>query len=65
MFTAEDIQALLHARPFVPFRMRLSDGDTLDLRHQEQVFVTRRLAVIGIPDPGAKDTLADRFTIFW
>jgi hypothetical protein len=32
MFTADDLRALLHARPFVPFRLLLGDGGAVDVR---------------------------------
>ena len=63
MFTGNDLRALLTAHPFVPFRLMLSDGGTVDVRTPEVVFAGRHLAVIGLLDPGATDTLFDRFTI--
>jgi hypothetical protein len=63
MFTIEEVRALLNAQPFVPFRLHLTDGGWIEVRHREQVFLTRRLAVIGIPDPNTHDSLADRFAI--
>jgi hypothetical protein len=32
MFTASDLLTLLHVCPFVPFRLILSDGGTVEVR---------------------------------
>ncbi|HZT79676.1 MAG TPA: hypothetical protein VFA26_05630 [Gemmataceae bacterium] len=65
MFTLEEMRALVNARPFVPFRLYLSDGGTVDVRHRELVLIGRRFAVVGLPDPGTADTLFDRWAVVW
>jgi hypothetical protein len=65
MFIAEDLRALLKANPFVPFRLALSDGSLVEVRHRDFVTAGRRYAVIGLPDPAAPDTLFDRHTVVW
>src|SRR4051794_36974133 len=65
MFTADDLRALLHARPFVPFRLLLSDGGGVEVRSPEVVVVGRRFALVGLLDPNATDTLIDRWTVVW
>lgn len=45
---AEDILELLRARPFVPLRFHMSDGQSYDVRHPEMVIVLRSRLVIGI-----------------
>jgi hypothetical protein len=48
----EDLQAILHTRPFVPFRIHMTDGRTYDIVHPEVVLVLRSRAIIGLrPDP--------------
>lgn len=37
MFALSDMQALLNARPFVPFRLWLSDGGHVDVLSREFV----------------------------
>ncbi len=64
MFTAQQLRALLSARPFVPFRLVMSDGGSLEVRSPEQVFVGRHMAIVGLLDPGATGTLFDVFTHF-
>jgi hypothetical protein len=65
LFTAADLRSLLNARPFVPFRLLLSDGGAVEVRSQEVVVVGRRFALVGLLDPDATDTLVDRWTVVW
>ncbi len=65
MFTADDMRGLLNARPFVAFRIVLSDGGTVEVRSQEVVTLGRRFALVGLLDPNATDTLFDRWTVAW
>ena len=65
MFTSDDMARLVHARPFTAFRLHVSDGGQVDVLSSEAVLMTRRCAVIGLMDPDAMDTLADRWTVVW
>jgi hypothetical protein len=56
----EELLAALRERPFQPFRINLTDGRTLDVRHPEMVLAGRRSAVIGLPAPGETEPLYDR-----
>jgi hypothetical protein len=47
---ANDIIALLRARPFEPFRIVTSDGTTYEVRHPELVMVGVASTIIGYPD---------------
>lgn len=47
MFTADDIQARLHERPFVPVRLVTSSGQSYDITHPDLVLVGRRFLIIG------------------
>ena len=38
----------LQASPFRPFRLRVSDGTTFDIRHPEMLMVGRHAAIVGI-----------------
>jgi len=56
---AEDLLAMLRRRPFVPFRIHMTDGQTYDIVHPEAVLVLRSRAIIGLrPDPST--TIPDR-----
>jgi hypothetical protein len=40
--TADDLRNLLKAKPFIPFRIYMTDGRLLDVRHPEFVRIDRR-----------------------
>jgi hypothetical protein len=66
VFTRNDMVGLFSATPFVPFRLHLSSGGHVDVRHKE--FATaagRRYAVIGIPDPQDPDAAFDRHIVVY
>jgi hypothetical protein len=65
MFTLDDLRTLLSARPFVPFRLHLSEGAAVEVRSREVVLPGRRFAVIGLLDPDATDTAFDRWAVVW
>jgi hypothetical protein len=51
MITAQQIRELLHARPFKPFRICLSDGSYHDITHHDLAWVTRNTVEVGMnPD---------------
>jgi hypothetical protein len=56
----DELLTVLRERPFRPFRMTLTDGRTLDVRHPEMVLPGRRSAVAGLPEPGETEPLYDR-----
>jgi hypothetical protein len=62
MFNLSNMQALLKARPFVPFRLVLSDGGTVEVKSPEVVLLGKQFAVVGMLDPNARDTLINRWT---
>lgn len=65
MFTLNDMQGLLKARPFVPFRLWMSDGGHVNVRSPELVFPGRRYAIMGLLDPNAIEEGYDRHTLVW
>ena len=65
MFNLEAMRSLVDARPFVPFRLWLSDGGHVDVPTREVVILGRHFAVIGLLDPQASDTAIDRYTTLW
>jgi hypothetical protein len=44
----EDIRELLDARPFVPFRICLTDGRSYDVPHRDFVMISRTVIDIGV-----------------
>jgi len=62
--TRNDMVGLLSATPFIPFRLHLSSGGHVDVRHREfTALVGRRFTVIGIPDPQGPDDDFDRYVV--
>ena len=65
MFNHAALTALLRARPFMPFRLHLSDGGTVEVRSPEVVIVGKNFAVVGLMDPNAADLPVGRYTTVW
>jgi hypothetical protein len=65
MFNLAAMYALVNAKPFVPFRLHLSDGGSVVVRSRELVLVGKQFAVIGLLDPGNNDLAADLWTTVW
>ena len=40
--TADDLRNLLKTRPFIPFRIYMTDGRLLDVRHPDYVHIDKR-----------------------
>ena len=46
--TVQDFRELLTQRPFIPFRLVMSSGQTYDVRHPEMAMLTRTSILVGI-----------------
>jgi hypothetical protein len=44
----EDLTRKMQVRPFKPFRLVMTDGTTIDVKHPDSMIVTRRTAILGI-----------------
>jgi hypothetical protein len=53
----EELKALLNKRPFAPLRIHMTDGQSYDIRHPDNVLVLRSRVDIGVPT----DTLTGIF----
>lgn len=62
MFTVNEMLTLLNQKPFVPFKLIMSDGGSVPIPSRELAFPGRRMAVIGLLDPDQQDTIYDRWT---
>ena len=49
-----EIDKQLRHRPFVPFRLCMSDGTAFEVRHPEMVLVSRTIIVLAIHKPRAR-----------
>ena len=56
----EDVRRHLRKKPFQPFRITLTDGRTLDVRHPELVMVGFTALVVGLPRPTEPEPIYDR-----
>ena len=49
----EDLRDHLRKQPFEPFRLVMTDGVGLDIRHPDLLWVGRRIAMVGLTgEPG-------------
>ena len=46
--TFEDLAEQVHRRPFMPFRLYLTDGTSFEVRHPELFMLGRRSVVVGL-----------------
>ena len=51
MYSAEDIQARLRAKPFRPLRIIASEGLRFEVQHPDLVLAGRRDLIVGHPTP--------------
>lgn len=51
----EELIEAIHAAPFRPFRLYLSDGRTFDIRHPEMLMVGRHSATVGVQENGGTE----------
>ncbi len=56
----QELRGLLRGRPFVPFRLTLTDGRTFDVHHPDLVIVGTGVVIIGIPQAGTDDPFMER-----
>ena len=60
----QDLQSALRSRPFNPFRLYVSGGETLDVRHSELCMPGYSSVIIGFPSEKDEDSLAyARYTV--
>lgn len=50
--TVQTFRDLLVQRPFKPFRLVMSSGQTYEVRHPEMAMLTRTSILVGVDDPG-------------
>jgi hypothetical protein len=59
--TPDQLRQHAHREPFQPFRVRLQDGRSYDIRHPNLGLVGKSIFIIGIPAPDDPDPVyADR-----
>lgn len=56
----EEINRMLRAMPFVPFRVHTSDGKHFDVKHPELALVSRMMLFVARPIADPTETVPDR-----
>jgi hypothetical protein len=51
VMTAETFKEILHRRPFEPFRVVMSSGESYTVMHPEMALVSARSLILAIPEP--------------
>ncbi len=51
----QDLLEHTRRHPFQPFRLWLTDGQTYDVRHPDQIIVLRSRAIVGVGGNGIAD----------
>ncbi len=59
--TVQTFRDLLHERPFKPFRLVLSSGQTYEVRHPEMAMLTKTDILVGLE--AEEDGIPARFKI--
>jgi hypothetical protein len=52
---ASELLRMLRIRPFVPFRMHVSEGMVYEIRHPEMVIVMTAAVIVAFPDPSNEE----------
>lgn len=53
--TAETFKEILHRKPFEPFRVVMSSGESYPVMHPEMALVTSKALVLAVPDPAKSE----------
>ena len=59
MIRPEGIRDLLQKKPFQPFRMHMSIGQSYDVNHPELALVTEGTIVVSKPIPGSAEPIGE------
>ena len=53
--TADTFREITKQRPFEPYRVVMSSGESYNVMHPEMVLITSKSLVIALPDPTASE----------
>jgi hypothetical protein len=59
MIRPEDIRQLLQKKPFQPFRMHMSNGQSYEVTHPELAMVTKGTIVVSKAVPGSEEPIGE------
>jgi hypothetical protein len=57
----QDLVLAVRRRPFVPFRLHISDGTRYAIRHPELLMLTATSAVVGLPAAAHQPPQVERY----
>jgi hypothetical protein len=62
--TFEELRTALRQRPFKPFRLYVSEGETFDIHHPELCMAGYTSAIVGFPSPeDVESDVYKRYTV--
>jgi hypothetical protein len=56
----DDLRNLLRQRPFLPFRLYVTDGTNYEIRHPESAIISRTLLQLSAPAPSTMQAIIER-----
>ena len=59
----DELRSALHARPFKPIRLFLTDGGSYDVTHPDLCLLLRRTAILGFPAASGEGEEGDRYAV--
>jgi hypothetical protein len=59
--TLETLRALLTRRPFEPMRVKMSNGESFEIRHPEMATLTKTGLIVVLPEPDGSPS--ERFEV--
>lgn len=59
----EDLLLAVRTRPFIPFRILLTNGESLEVRHPELCMTGTRSAVIGLLSPSQSQPIYETYSV--
>ena len=63
LVSSEDIQSVVRKRPFEPFRLHMSNGMTVDVRHPEMILVADEAMVVAIFDEKKQKNFLHHYSV--
>lgn len=60
---AEELRKVIDFRPFEPFRLHLSTGEKVDIRHPELAMLTRAWIIVGVGGRGGIAESTERYNL--
>jgi hypothetical protein len=59
----EQVLEWIRRRPFMPFRLCITDGASIEVPHPDIIVPGARSVMVGIPGPNLPEGVVDRFAV--